>query len=92
MSHFEQGKPNWRQAIAIAAAIFLPYVANHQLWPVGSAVCLLFVLIYIRQDRDRLASEEADRRQRENLCVNCGYDLRATRDRCPECGTEKPGG
>ena len=54
-------------------------------WPVALTAIgpLAWVLILRRQALRR-------RRRREGLCINCGYDLRASTGACPECGAHIP--
>ena len=50
-------------------------------WMVVLATALPLVGIVFRAVRGR-------RRTRAGLCAACGYDLRASPERCPECGAE----
>jgi hypothetical protein len=55
-------------------------VAYPWLFALPAAVTLLTLRARLRRRR-RIA---------RGLCANCGYDLRASRNRCPECGTPMP--
>jgi hypothetical protein len=52
-------------------------------WPVLVLLGVMPLAWVVSRVRARLRTA----RQRRGLCAACGYDLRATRDRCPECGT-----
>jgi hypothetical protein len=72
-----------------------PYVFQRQTWlPYWSLVALTLLLPVawsLRWTVLRLRRYLADRREsRRGLCPVCGYDLRASKDYCPECGTTVP--
>jgi hypothetical protein len=49
---------------------------------VGSAFLLVATIVAVLWHKAR----RRQYRMRNNLCLNCGYDLRASPERCPECG------
>lgn len=52
-------------------------------WLVIAASAFLPVTHAIRLRRDQISRY----RSSQGLCLACGYDLRESRERCPECGT-----
>jgi hypothetical protein len=63
---------------SMEAICFRTIVFPYWLLAILTAVLPTFRLIAWRRRRKRIG---------RNQCVTCGYDLRASTDRCPECGT-----
>jgi hypothetical protein len=55
----------------------------HWLAALVTSLPLVLVVRVIRLERRQ-------RRLHRGLCLRCGYDLRATPNRCPECGSTNP--
>ena len=53
------------------------------------ALTVLFLLLPTCALLHRLRARRTLRRTAGGLCPTCGYDMRATPERCPECGWER---
>jgi hypothetical protein len=72
-------RPQWSMAGVQAARMFVPGVSLFDVRIPHAYVAALLAAL----PAARLVNR---RRRRAGLCQFCGYDLRATPDRCPECG------
>jgi len=61
-------------------------VFPEQRWPMAYACCGFVLVFYGCCSLFAWKDQMRRRRQQRGICANCGYDLRATPDRCPECG------
>lgn len=60
-------------------------------WYVGAPHWFLILLLAALPVARVTSKLHRRRRIRHGLCPSCGYDLRGTPDRCPECGQQSDG-
>jgi hypothetical protein len=59
--------------------------------PVAAAGWVVYLCLFVVTYRWVHGRRVRALRRRLGLCPRCGYDVRATPGRCPECGTLAPG-
>jgi hypothetical protein len=74
---------------AAAPGVYAPVTVNYQITAVPFAVpaflaAAVGLLPWVRRRR---RVRQAHVRRKQGLCETCGYDVRESKDRCPECGS-----
>ena len=70
----------------IAGAVWMSQLGGRYVWP---ALGLLMGFVAVDMYRNR-GGDMRSRRLEAGLCPHCGYDLRKSEERCPECGAPLP--
>lgn len=90
MERASQGRypmPLYHRIVAVLMcllAIFMVFFSyNHRLFPVGPTAILLSLFLQIRSHRKGIRRYD---RFHAGQCLDCGYDLRSSGQRCSECG------
>lgn len=79
-THFFWFSSSWYPEVSMANQYYGAVQWSFPVWPLA-LICLMPATLRAWKSR------RAKRAESMNRCGKCGYDLRATPTRCPECGT-----
>ncbi|MDB5331185.1 MAG: hypothetical protein JWP03_2336 [Phycisphaerales bacterium] len=81
---------HWRKLGFEFVSLWQPeFTHSRQEWQISFPHWMVALLCAVLPGLRLLASMRRRLRTRANCCTICGYDLRATPERCPECGTPR---